>query len=260
MTIDPQDTMMERFSTTRALEVMPAPRAFTLIELLVVIAIISILAALLLPVVTKAKNQAGKATDLNNLKQIMVTVHIYASDNEDTLPAANWDDGNGVIAGWLYTPGPTDVEPKTGQLWPTLLSGKVYACPSDHLQMVHWSENQQRNMQRPQQISSYAMNGAVVSYSWNHPPAKLARMQPGDCAFWETDETEPINFNDGANYPPEGVSGRHLAGGVQAAFDGSVSYVKLTQWRKDIASPGRNRLWCDPDSPDGHGAAEPPSR
>jgi len=30
-------------------------------------------------------------------------------------------------------------------------------------------------------------------------------MLPGDCAFWETDETEPFFFNDGANYPQEGV-------------------------------------------------------
>ncbi|HLP77896.1 MAG TPA: type II secretion system protein [Candidatus Paceibacterota bacterium] len=226
-------------------------QGFTLIELLVVIAIISILASLLLPVVSKAKNQAGKATDLNNLKQITVAVNVYASDNEDQMPSANWDDGNGTLPGWLYTPGPTDFDPKTGQLWPTLRTGKVYACPSDNLLMVHWSENKKRDMERPQQISSYAMNGAVVGYSYKTAPVKLARMQPGDCAFWETDETEPIYFNDGANYPPEGVSGRHQAGGVQAAFDGSVSYVKLAQWRQDITSPSRNRLWCNPNSPDG---------
>ena len=252
MATNAKGSKMKRFTTTRALEVGPARCAFTLIELLVVIAIISILAALLLPVLSKAKNQAGKATDLNNLKQIMVAVHIYASDGGDVLPAANWDNGDGEVAGWLYTPGPTDVDPKTGQLWPSLRSKKVYACPNDDLQMVRWSMTAQRDMERPQQISSYAMNGAVVGYSLNHPSAKLARMQPDDCAFWETDETEPIYFNDGANYPPEGVSGRHSAGGVQAAFDGSVSYVKLAQWHQDMASTSRNRLWCNPHSPDGH--------
>jgi prepilin-type N-terminal cleavage/methylation domain-containing protein len=60
-------------------------RAFTLVELLVVIAIIGILAGLLLPVLSKAKSSAGKATDLNNLKQIMVAIHLYASDNGDVL-------------------------------------------------------------------------------------------------------------------------------------------------------------------------------
>jgi len=233
-------------------ETKPTRRAFTLVELLVVIAIIGILAALLMPALSKAKNQAGKATDLNNLKQIMLAVHIYASDNEDLLPSANWDDGNGTLPGWLYTPGPTDFDPKTGQLWPALGSEKVYACPNDNVQMAHWSKIEQKVMERPQQISSYAINGAVVGYSLNHPPAKLAQMQPGDCAFWETDETEPTYFNDGANYPPEGVSGRHSAGGVQAAFDGSVSYVKLVQWHQDMASTSRNRLWCNPNSSDGH--------
>jgi prepilin-type N-terminal cleavage/methylation domain-containing protein len=239
-------------------------RAFTLIELLVVIAIIGILAALLMPALSKAKSQAGKATDLNNLKQIMLAVHIYASDAGDVLPSANWDNGGGNLPGWLYTPGgAVGFNQKTGQLWSTLREPKIYICPSDDLRMVHWSNVKQSDMARPQQISSYAMNGGVVGYSWAYEhlfsPGKTAQMRPGDCLFWETDETEPPYFNDGANYPPEGVSGRHTAGGVQAAMDGSASYIKLDQWyQQDMTDTNRDRLWCNPNSPDGRASAAYP--
>jgi len=107
---------------------------------------------------------------------------------------------------------------------------------------------------RPQKISSYAMNGATVGYYFHaYPPQKLSAMQPTDCAFWETDEKHPEFFNDGANWPGEGVSGRHQNGGIQAAFGGAVDYVKLNQWYDDVEFTNKNRLWCYPGSPDGGG-------
>ena len=76
-------------------------------------------------------------------------------------------------------------------------------------------------------------------------------MRPTDCAFWETDENRPDYFNDGANYPDEGVSGRHREGGIQATFGGSVNYIKTNVWYMDVADTNRNRLWCYPGSLDG---------
>ena len=70
-------------------------RAFTLIELLVVIAIIGILAALLLPVISKAKGKAQGAMCLNCGKQLMLAMTMYISDNNDFFPP-NPDDGNKV--------------------------------------------------------------------------------------------------------------------------------------------------------------------
>ena len=67
---------------------MSRKRAFTLIELLVVIAIIAILAALLLPTLSRAKAAARRAGCVSNLRQIGLGVRLYAGDNGDLLPAA----------------------------------------------------------------------------------------------------------------------------------------------------------------------------
>src|SRR5215467_12363058 len=82
---------------------------FTLIELLVVIAIIAILAALLLPTLSNAKQRAYRINCMSNLRQINVSIHIYASNNKDFVPmhpsAGSWiwdvkrDTANALING-----------------------------------------------------------------------------------------------------------------------------------------------------------------
>jgi prepilin-type N-terminal cleavage/methylation domain-containing protein len=148
-------------------------RAFTLIELLVVIAIIGILAALLLPTFNSAKSQGAEAVDINNLKQISAAVQMYAADNGDYLPAPNWlkEDVSGYL-GWLYTlnsnaQGPSQFVITNGLIWPTLKDQRLYMCPMDYT-------NTPPFQQRDQQLSSYAINGAIIGFNrTNYPAEKL---------------------------------------------------------------------------------------
>jgi prepilin-type N-terminal cleavage/methylation domain-containing protein/prepilin-type processing-associated H-X9-DG protein len=109
--------------------------AFTLIELLVVIAIIAILAAMLLPALSRTKGKAQSIGCMNNEKQLQLAWQMYHEENNDRLVPNELIDDNRLLPGsWVVGNARTDTSVsniQTGVLFPYLRSTEVYRCPGD---------------------------------------------------------------------------------------------------------------------------------
>ena len=246
------------------------PGGFTLIELLVVIAIIAILAALLLPALAKAKEQARRVNCLSNLRQLQLCWQMYADDYAGVLCPNDWIENFGPInsgdmtqISWCQGNARTDTNTlgiQSALLFPYNKSTAIYHCPSDMSTIEDASGNPLPQLRNRSYNMSQSDNGLGMlpdpfDLDQNGQPYLVDVRQPcfeklssitnptPSKLFVFIDENEVTLQDDQFGFPManEGYgswwdmpSNRHNQGAVLSFADGHVEYWR---WKVPMIDP-----------------------
>ena len=163
------------------------PAAFTLIELLVVTAIIAILAAMLLPVLGKAKSKSQDISCRNNLHQLQLCWNLYVDDHNALMPPSNDVTSGpmfrGVEPSWAVGGGVHDLTTSNlmrGVLYPYNKSVGIYRCPPDKNTVANHPEIlRTRTYQLSATLNGYADGVPKPSGLGQHHKTSDAASRPG---------------------------------------------------------------------------------
>ncbi len=194
-------------------------RGFTLLELLTVIAVITILAGLLLPALTRARNQARAIVCLNNLKQWGLATQLYATDHDDYLPpegTPNPDDAATNVGWYIQLPIELGLPRYHAMAWRTnaqaSVGRSVWICP----------ENRRRS--NGNNLFHYCLNENINGTGDENQPVRLAPLSEPTCLVW---------LFDSKNLPAVGSwsyvhTNLHRAGAQFAFLDGHAARFRNT--------------------------------